>query len=252
MYRKTRISIVLSLLALNLCRQVSASENLGHRGGCKLSEENRPADNSIECLKLVKKHENNPKLDYLEFDVWEIKDNGLVVIHGGNKILGGRGHVFVGKHSTISYDRANREKCKTFISRKCKKHIKLTDLTVDEIQELLLNDSYNQYAASLSEYINEIKKLGIKTPIRVDIKQITSELAAESLFIELSELREQLNQNNLANNMSQQSIAIWAKRKKRYKADHQFICALSAKYNIGVYYKPTTRLCSEEKKNVRH
>ena len=71
----------------------------------------------------------------------------------------------------------------------------------------------------------------------------------DALFEELLRLGDQVSKNNLAKNMSEQGVAIWAKRKKRYNEDnHQHLCDLSLKHNIGVYYKPSIQLCNEVKR----
>lgn len=110
---------------------------VAHRGYTAASVEN-----TIEALEDAAKY----KADYVELDIMQTKDNKLVVIHDYN------------------------------LKRLANKNIKVSDLTLEELQKIKLTQNGNTgYIPSFKEYIEKSKKIDIKLMIELKPNKIVTE-----------------------------------------------------------------------------
>lgn len=178
------LSRTIFLLSLFLCN-ISFAGNWGHRAGGDLFKD--LPENSLESLSKLceQKYQNNKKLIYLEFDVWEIADGSLVVFH--DKFIKKKLPYKWQKPEVLQniLDRLEQVKGKKMKYR----DVKITDLYLDEVKSLIYSKSTQSHPASLDEFVNTIETCEFTKPVVVEIKGLFTEYARENLIQNLIKLQ---------------------------------------------------------------
>ena len=165
------------------------AENLGHRLGGDVYQ----YENTLNCYKKALKNlQQKKKFQYVEFDVRETKDHGLVVFHD-SKIK-----------RVIPKNRQNLKVLRKVLKKKKFKQIRVKDLTLKEIKKLLI--AKDVHIPTLEEVLASSVKWNLKKPMHIEVKSLRSDEARYKLIDLVKKYNKKLD------------IALIAFRKNFYKS----------------------------------
>jgi len=166
------------LIILGLITSINTYANLGHRAGSSFYTQ--MPENSLIVLResitgaetgYAVQHDEN--FVYLEFDVYETKDNIPVVTH--DKKLKKR----------VSYNEYNKAAylaIKSYRKIKKFKKLKIRDLTLAELKTFRVKGNYEQQFATVQEFLDLSRELGLIKPMLVEVKSLHSDIAREAII----------------------------------------------------------------------
>lgn len=185
----------------NWHKEVSGA-NIGHRVGAGKGERNSHLpENSLIALRAAllvntlgrKVHAGVelpiqflPEFRYLEFDIQETRDGELVLFH--DRTLA-RMIPYHGENQK-KLDRLAKELGKSSGRNVDPKKIKISHLTVNQLQTLDLNGIPGEKVPTLREFLTAALHWGLVKPITLEIKYLKSDKARETLIAEAARFRD--------------------------------------------------------------
>jgi len=174
------------LLICSLLTTTYTYANLGHRAGGDYYR-NMP-ENSLIVLQesLTGKEtgyavQNSDQFLYLEFDVYETKDNIPVVFHD-KRIKG-----------LIPYN-ANNKAAYAVIKKNRKvpkyKKLRIKDLTLAELKSFRLWGEFDQQVPTVQEFLDTSRDFGLKKPMIVELKYLYTDIARTALLNMVEEYKD--------------------------------------------------------------
>lgn len=166
------------LLVMGLFVSTQSYANSGHRAGGDYFK-HMPENSLIVLKESITGAEGGYALqfdssfEYLEFDVYETKDNVPVVFHDSTI------------KRMIPYNDHNEQAYTTieeYRNLPSYKKLRIKDLTLQELKMFRLWGDYDQTVPTLQEFIDMAKSLGLRKPMIVELKYLYSEAGRQSTF----------------------------------------------------------------------
>jgi len=167
------LRIVFFIVVLSI---LTNAENLGHRLGGDVYK----YENTLVCYKkALKTLQQKKKFKYVEFDIRETKDHEIVLFHD-SKI-----------ERVIPKNRHNMKVLKRVLKKKKFKQIKVKDLTLNEVRELLI--AKDVQIPTLEDVLASSIKWNLKKPMHIEIKSLNSDKARYKLIDLLKKYNKKLD-----------------------------------------------------------